>query len=247
MLGALISAGAGLVGNLIGSNAADDAAQQAWDRQKTAMKNQIQWRVQDAVKAGIHPLAALGVNPASGPPAAQIGADWGGSMAQMGQDIGRAIESGMAPEDQSAAQLMRLQLERGSLENDLLRSQIASQRMRNMQQVAPGRRFTNPDGSLVAGDNGMGSKIVPDVPGLGWVVGQPGAAQQMADNYGDMVQEFYGAGRLAQDVYNRYSPGIYSATEQADQWLGDMYKALIPEYLTTPPSSAEGPVFEWGY
>lgn len=45
----------------------------AWDRQKTAMQNQIQWAVEDAKKAGLHPLAALGVSPASAPVTHTVG------------------------------------------------------------------------------------------------------------------------------------------------------------------------------
>lgn len=161
----------GLVGSFLNNKAADDAADQAWDRQKKVLTKQIQWRVADAQKAGIHPLAALGVNPASGPPMANIaGGDFSGPLAQMGQDIGRAAEAYAAPEDKAAVRMTQLQLERGQLENDLLRTQIASQRVRLVQQGTPG---LNPGTGVlpIPGTGGPSTKddarIGVDYPGLG--------------------------------------------------------------------------------
>lgn len=129
----------GLVGSFLNNKAADDAADQAWDRQKKVLTKQIQWRVADAQKAGIHPLAALGVNPASGPPMANIsGGDFSAPLAEMGQDIGRAAEAYASGGDKATARMTQLSLERGQLENDLLRTQIASQRARLVQQGTPG-------------------------------------------------------------------------------------------------------------
>jgi len=51
------------------------------------LQNQIQWRVQDAKKAGLHPLAALGISPASG---ASVMAGSSG-ISKMGQSIGQLI------------------------------------------------------------------------------------------------------------------------------------------------------------
>lgn len=161
----------GIVGGILNNTAADNAADQAWDRQKKMLTNQVQWRVQDAIKAGIHPLAALGVNPASGPPMANIaGGDFSAPLSQMGQDIGRAAEAYAAPEDKAAARMTQLSLERGQLENDLLRTQIASQRVRLVQQSTPGGM---PGGSTlpIAGTGGLTPKddarIPVDYPGLG--------------------------------------------------------------------------------
>ena len=73
------------------------AAQEA--QAKEFAQNNIQWKVDDANKAGIHPLAALGVQPQSAP-ASMIGSNLmpqGDSMGQMGQDIGRAIMANKTP------------------------------------------------------------------------------------------------------------------------------------------------------
>lgn len=66
----------------------DRTSEWSFNRQKREnreiLQNQIQWRVKDAQEAGIHPLAALGVPPASGPSFA-VGADPG---------LARAVENG---------------------------------------------------------------------------------------------------------------------------------------------------------
>lgn len=251
LAGAAVKGAASLIGSRMNAIAADNAADEAWDRQAKVLKKQIQWRVKDAVAAGIHPLAALGTVPASGGPMASIGADYQSALGDMGADLGRAVESAMTPEDQTASQLTRLAVERGGLENDLLRAQIASQRMRNIQQMTPGIRrsgpdmgpgnsYQFPDGSLKPGDNQMGSKAFLFSDGEGWTVGLPGAAQQVADNYGDAAQELYGLWRLGADMYNSLEgDGLIG------QSAGDVIKSYIPKYLADPGSPGEAPVFVW--
>lgn len=61
--------------------------QSNWERQKAILQNQLLWRVQDARKAGIHPLAALGLSPASGPSESVFSgggeSDWSGLFSAM--------------------------------------------------------------------------------------------------------------------------------------------------------------------
>ena len=107
LLGGLLGGAFGLLGNSMSNTAADNAADEAWDRTKKVLTNQVQWRVKDTIKAGLHPLAALGVNPASGPAPAQVGMDLGSTFGSMCQDIGRAAEAMMAPESKTAAAMTR--------------------------------------------------------------------------------------------------------------------------------------------
>lgn len=76
----------------------------------------VRWRADDARAAGFHPLAALGVNPASGSPA------FSNSPVPEGQSAARSVQ---ATSDFSERLFQALQLERASLENDLLRVNIS--------------------------------------------------------------------------------------------------------------------------
>lgn len=180
---AVIGAGASVIGKGIDAVAGNKAADNAWDRQKKVLRKQIQWRVEDAEKAGLHPLAALGVVPAAGPSPAP-GTDFG----SMGQDIGRAAEALLTPEDKTSGRVLQLQLERGALENELLRTQIASQRMRNIQQATPGvdkpANLPTPFGDALA-------------------VANAGLAQDSTDHFGEIIGELYGIGNFIQSQWNR--------------------------------------------
>lgn len=113
---------------------------------RDAAKNTIQWRVDDAKAAGVHPLYALGAPAISmggqavgvggtSLQAPQISAPSIGNVytRQMGQNINRARMAGMSKEERAALQaaafrdqtLGALAVDKAWLENDLLRSQIA--------------------------------------------------------------------------------------------------------------------------
>lgn len=110
-----------IIGGLLGTKA--EKKQIALQREFA--QNAIQWKVQDANKAGIHPLFALGAPTTSYQPIST------GSMANavsgMGQDLGRAMDAVRNPEQRASAAISKmeaLQLERAGLENTLLRTQI---------------------------------------------------------------------------------------------------------------------------
>lgn len=150
MLGSLISAGASLLGGLMGKSSADDAreAQMAMNERNIALQkefaqNGIQWKVQDAKAAGLHPIYALGGSTASFTPvSANFSADTSipNAMAAAGQDIGRAVNATRSASDRVDAfskTAQALQLENMSLQNDNLRSEIASKAARLNQQINP--------------------------------------------------------------------------------------------------------------
>lgn len=129
--------------------------------QREFAQSGIQWRVQDAIKAGLHPLAALGgsgasfsgptasvgsIGPAPGrsssPIAHQSGGGMGSAVSAMGQDISRAMQASASQDTRLAImndQLQGLGLERAKLTNDLLKAQLASLLTRSMsgQQGPP--------------------------------------------------------------------------------------------------------------
>lgn len=202
----------GLVGKgleaFVGSRNADKAnemrAQQAAMDRKLQMdfaQHGIKWKVDDALESGVHPLFALGAsthsysNTAFSPevrPTPRFG--------DMGQDVGRAIHAtSTAQERATSAASAALALERGKLENDLLRTQIASQAAKLRGQVGPAM----PSGQGEADIPGQGptvrvrpfisgeEKKVDDRPQLGyggrkWLT-DPGTVnmQKTEDRYGD--------------------------------------------------------------
>lgn len=116
-------------------------------QQKEFAQQGIRWKVDDAIAAGLHPLAALGAQVSSFSP---ISVGTSSSMADlkayeskpasldlgdMGQNISRAISAGSTngervhKQAEAVAKIMGgLSLEKASLENDLLRTNIAKER-----------------------------------------------------------------------------------------------------------------------
>lgn len=138
MIGPLISAGASLIGGLINKKSAEsaNAAQQAMAEKNIALQQEfakkgIRWRVNDARKAGIHPLYALGAQTTSFSPVSvgtHADSSFGSAVASMGQDVSRAINATRtAPErlDAYAKTVQDLSLQKMGLENELLASQVA--------------------------------------------------------------------------------------------------------------------------
>lgn len=151
MLSAIIPAAANIIGGLLGKSSADKARQASIDManqnialQREFAQNGIQWRVEDAKKAGVHPIYALGGSGASfSPVSANFTADTSlpNAMAAAGQDIGRAIHATRTQKDRMgalSATAAKLQLEGLNLDNDLKRVEIASKTGRLRQgQVGP--------------------------------------------------------------------------------------------------------------
>lgn len=140
MIGDLISGASKLIGGWMSQESAKDAQasqlalqQNEYERQKEFAQHGIQWKISDALNAGVHPLAALGASTTSY--AAQaIGAPESGhlgkALSDAGADIGRAVNATLPANARAGAATKAaeaLTLERGALENELLRTQIASQ------------------------------------------------------------------------------------------------------------------------
>lgn len=128
--GSLISAGASLLGGVLGRSSADKAREanlhqfnlQRADQYRFAREN-IRWRVEDAKAAGIHPLYALGA-PSISPSASYIGerGDSYSDIGRAGQDIGRAVDA-LATKDQREANRKALDSHR-ALQQEAIKSQI---------------------------------------------------------------------------------------------------------------------------
>lgn len=170
MLGAIIGAAGSALGSLLGKGAADKAnktqakmAAQNIAMQKEFAQHGVRWKVEDAKRAGLHPLAALGIQPASFSPVS-VGthtADYSG-IGTAGQEIGRAIDAKRTHGERQEANgiLSRLAVERAGLENDLLRSQIAKANQAGTPPALPSldQRYLNVEGQ------GDGAKLIEQKP-----------------------------------------------------------------------------------
>lgn len=112
-----------LAGSLIDTGVSLFGANQANKFQESFARNSLRWRVRDARRAGIHPLAALGFNSMMPSPVG-INTNFQG----MGQDISRAIKTKMSDLDRKALDL-KLQLAQGQVDhqnliNDALRKDL---------------------------------------------------------------------------------------------------------------------------
>lgn len=119
-----------------------------YERQKEFAQHGLRWKVEDARRAGIHPLAALGGTGSLYAPASTTfsgggsGPDYTGAFANAGQNVMRAVNATRTAEEREQAQIQSMQqvqmnnleLEGKTLQNDLLRSQIAQQ---NSQRNPP--------------------------------------------------------------------------------------------------------------
>lgn len=178
-LGPLISGATSLIGGLFGRSEAEKQA----DLQKDFAQKGIQWRVADAKKAGVSPLYALGAQTTSYQPnmVGGTGSPMGNALADMGQDISRAVTAtGTAGERLYNKTMQGLQVERGQLENELLKSQIARER----GQVGPAMPAVTSGGERVQDPQRttsvrIGGRRIPFDPGTSDI------GQIVEDRYGE--------------------------------------------------------------
>lgn len=230
MLGEIISAGANIIGGIMGNN----AAKRQEKLQRDFAQQGIQWKVEDAKKAGVSPLFALGAPTHSYSPVNVGGAAQ--SLAAAGQDIGRAVS---ATADDStrldaytkAAQALALQ--KTGLENELLSTQIAKARQSTTPPMpGGGDRYLidgQPNSGLAAGTRGQVNTK---------------AMERQSTATGAPHQE---AAAIADAGYTRTKTGyapVYSKDlmdRQEEDWLGNLSwnirNRLLPSvgYENNPP------------
>jgi len=198
-----IMGGLGLLKNFFGES-------QDRQNQMAAAKNSVQWRVKDAEKAGIHPLAALGMSPISISPST-IG-DSGG-YSPMGQSFHRAIAAGSTAGQRETAltkRLLEAQVTGAELDNDIRRAELASNVRRTL--TGPGAIPAIPEaGPNTARGADFGGQVWPGI----WETSKWPTAEEIERQYGDLIQNVYGTGRLAKDAYDN-SPPIMPTVDRID-------------------------------
>jgi len=130
-----VGAIAGLAGKGLDAWISHGNAKRNIKYQKQFAKEGIQWRVNDAKAAGIHPLAALGAQ-TTALSSVSVGSNFG----EAGQDISRAIQATQTNEQRQVGvskQMQALQIQRAGLENTLLASQIAKMNQAGQPPASP--------------------------------------------------------------------------------------------------------------
>jgi len=138
MIGDIISGIGSLVGGYMNSEANREAAAvqernaiRNIEMQREFAQSGIQWKAEDARKAGIHPLYAMGAAGASFAPVSVAGipnTSMGDALSKSSQHIGRAVQAAQTRDDQAVAisrQAQQLQLTNAGLQNELLAAQVA--------------------------------------------------------------------------------------------------------------------------
>lgn len=229
MFGDIIKAGTSIIGGFMNKESAEDA-QYATNQnlanqmamQKQFAKNGIRWRVEDARKAGIHPLYAIGANTASYTPSSvafQGDSSLGNAFAAAGQDIGRAINSTRtAPEraDAFTKSMQAITLQNAGLDLEIKKATLASQIARNRDNATP----PGPGGLLPPTPFGTANlpvdkmdKITPLQAGGATLARNPGWSdgQTFEDRWGEWGGSLAGlavmAADLLRDVQYRFPQG----------------------------------------
>lgn len=178
-LGSFIGGVAGAIGSIAGINSQNQANafnREQFEYQKELHRNQMQWRVEDARKAGLHPMAALGLSSMSFSPTSSSPVDYSGltnSLSNMGQNIDSAIMNAKTKEQQKEAVALQnksiaLDLRGKDLNNQILEQELASKRAQLALMTGPPAPSTSglpPSKYAIPGQTGSDLKVAPPMPG----------------------------------------------------------------------------------
>lgn len=208
------------------------------DLQREFAQHGIKWRVQDAIEAGLHPLAALGASGASASPSFQVGnADYG--LAKAGQDISNAMRSSLTQEEKELRALQLASL-RADVDGKAIENQIRARQLSNLSGSP----------SFPGSDN--------FIPGQGNSPVKVKAAERTASQSGRHAQQ---AGWVPDVGYARTDTGLVPVPSQdvkeriEDQIIPELMWAvrnyLLPNMHKSPPSKSQLPKgaisWRWNY
>lgn len=211
-----IASGIGAISGLFGGGGGlspRKAAALQYEYQARILQNQLQWRVQDAKAAGIHPLYAIGAPTVSFSPSVVGGEDpsFSDRLQNMGAGVSRAAAAfKSSPERALTTKMAALQVENQELQNTRLKSEIV---LMNQPGTPPG--FGNPQVVAGSGDSGVAqynpSEIIsrhPSNPGN--VAGNPKPSAMVVQN-------------LDGSTVILPSPDVTEALEAGGEVLGLLY------------------------
>lgn len=156
VIGAGISGLSGIAGGMINATQSKSIARAQMRLQKEFAQNGIQWRVDDARRAGIHPLYALGANTATYTPVSQDSSGLGNAVADAGAYLGKAVDMSLDKEARREIEQENLQyamlMREGQLEEQ-------RQRVRGLMLQNDEQEFLN--ARLASGVSGNPVRPVP--------------------------------------------------------------------------------------
>lgn len=199
LLGSIIGAGASLIGGAMNKASTEAANEKNYQAQKEFAQQGLRWKVEDGKAAGIHPLYAVGA-PTQSFSASYVGdQSMGQSIANAGQDIGGAIARTQPVDERIQSfndQTMALQLERGTLENELLRLQIR-RALVGSRPAFPSATSDVQGDTVTSDDMGriVSSNLLPDV-----VIDNQTPASTVQNEYGEFVGDTHGVLRYLDTV-----------------------------------------------
>lgn len=168
--GATISGGFGLLGGMMANEYNDDQRTHNENFQKWLLNNSLQTKMEDAKRAGIHPLYAIGQNP---PPTFPVAMEdnVGPALRDMGQGLGNAVTRMMDSQQREKHQLDMALGAAQLAESDARKEMYLSEAARNRQ--APGAPMPGlgiqkeiPDGTVRGQIESMGQDPAPTGVGI---------------------------------------------------------------------------------
>lgn len=218
-IGSLISAGANLLGGLFNRQSSENANERNYQAQKEFAQQGLRWKVADAEAAGVHPLYALGAQGQSFSPSFVGDTGVGQGLSNAGQDISRAAMTTATNNERDSAynqQLRTLALERGSLENELLRTQIRRQVLESGPAFPSAVTRTAEDAAGISVDDRRSPVPLLFSTPTGETIMLPAGVtptQEIEDLFGEIAGEFHGSGLFLRHLVgpetNTGRPGTY--------------------------------------
>ena len=217
----------GLAGDIFGSSSSRSRAEEANRYNRESYQNRIQWTVEDAKKAGVHPLFAMGM--ASQPSQAVVGQADAPDLKGAYESYKKSHSDRLAESEsrsRTAANNAQAEYYR-TMSGDIVQNQVN----KSYEAMLKARAMSNPAGNVESEYAGMTMQSgAGDVP-----VGQLTPAQNWEDQYGGIVGEVAGMSNFMHDKWKQWldkkSTQEFIRKYRLDKTAQEIYKEdFIPWY-----------------